>query len=397
MVTTTKCLMLVLGCFAIGDFLGVITKARISSVFVAFMLFLVGFLSGVFPADLIDQAALTQIGKWASVFIVFNMGTGINLAQMKKEWRVVLMSVIAMAIAFIACITIIPFIGKGAAIVSIPIVNGGINATQIMTEGALEKGMTTAAALGTFIFAIQKFVGTIPASFFGRKEAERLAAEYRESKAKGIDLLDELEGNGTTASGEEKIPFWKKHKKYYTNYMCLGITAVVAFCSYTIAQYTPYLNYAIWALIIGCLLNVGGVVPPRILNHGKAIGVIMMATFARIIPSLAEIEWSDLAVLGYQTLMVFGAVLIFPFVFLYILPLWKLVGSRNMAVGVAMAQLLGFPATQLVVDEVSLAIGEDERERTYIATRLTPAFVVSGFVSVTSLSIIVAGVLVNFL
>lgn len=123
----------------------------------------------------------------------------------------------------------------------------------------------------------------------------------------------------------------------------------------------------------------------------------MMATFARIIPSLAEIEWSDLAVLGYQTLMVFGAVLIFTFVFLYILPLWKLVGSRNMAVGVAMAQLLGFPATQLVVDEVSLAIGEDERERTYIATRLTPAFVVSGFVSVTSLSIIVAGVLVNFL
>lgn len=389
--------MIVLGCFAIGDFLGVITKARLSSVFVAFMLFLGGFLTGIFPEDLIDQAALTQIGKWASVFIVFNMGTGINLAQMKKEWRVVLMSVIAMGVAFFACIAIIPFIGKEAAIVSIPIVNGGINATQIMTEGALEKGATAAAALGAFIYAIQKFVGTLPASYFGRKEAERLAAEYRENKSKGIDLLDALESSGNGPSGEEKVPFWKKHKKYYTNYMCLGITGIVAFCSYTIAQYTPYLNYAIWALVIGCLLNVGGVVPPRILSHGKAIGVIMMATFARIIPSLAEIEWSDLAVLGFQTVMVFGAVLLFTFILLYILPLWKVVGSRNMAIGVAMAQLLGFPATQLVVDEVSLAIGEDDRERTYIATRLTPAFVVSGFVSVTSLSIIVAGILVNFL
>ena len=89
MITTTKCLLMVLGCFAIGDFLGVITKARISSVFVAFVLFIVGFMTGLFPKDVIDQANLTQIGKWASVFIVFNMGTGINLAQMKKEWKVV--------------------------------------------------------------------------------------------------------------------------------------------------------------------------------------------------------------------------------------------------------------------------------------------------------------------
>lgn len=396
MLVTTKFLMIVLGCFAIGDILGVASRARLSAVFVAFMLFLLGFLSGVFPKDIIEQAALTQIGKFASVFIVFNMGTGININQMKKEWKVVLMSVIAMAVAFVACLVIMPFIGKESAIVAIPIVNGGINATQIMTEGALEKGAVTAAALGAFIFAVQKFVGTVPASYFGRKEAERLVVEYREGKAKGVDLLAEFSESGAGA-GDKKPSFYQRHKKYYTNYTCLGITGVAAYVSYAIAQHTPFLNYAIWALVLGCLCNVLGLVPPRILVHGKAIGVFMMATFAKIIPSLADIDWADLGQLGFQTVMVFGSVLLFTFVFLYMLPLWKLVGSRNMAVGVAMAQLLGFPATQLVVDEVALAISETEDERTYIATRLTPAFVVSGFVSVTSLSIIVAGVLVNFL
>lgn len=396
MLVTTKFLMIVLGCFAIGDILGVASRARLSAVFVAFMLFLLGFLSGVFPKDIIEQAALTQIGKFASVFIVFNMGTGININQMKKEWKVVLMSIIAMAVAFVACLVIMPFIGKESAIVAIPIVNGGINATQIMTEGALEKGAVTAAALGAFIFAVQKFVGTVPASYFGRKEAERLVVEYREGKAKGVDLLAEFSESGGGADNK-KPSFYQRHKKYYTNYTCLGITGVAAYISYAIAQYTPFLNYAIWALVLGCLCNVLGLVPPRILVHGKAIGVFMMATFAKIIPSLADIDWADLGQLGFQTVMVFGSVLLFTFVFLYMLPLWKLVGSRNMAVGVAMAQLLGFPATQLVVDEVALAISETEDERTYIATRLTPAFVVSGFVSVTSLSIIVAGVLVNFL
>lgn len=49
---------------------------------------------------------------------------------------------------------IAPIIGKEAAIVSIPILNGGIVATQIMTKAAMEKGFALAAALGTILYAI---------------------------------------------------------------------------------------------------------------------------------------------------------------------------------------------------------------------------------------------------
>lgn len=397
MLVLTKFLMIVLGCFAIGDFLGVYTKARLSSVFVAFMIFLIGFLTGIFPTDIINQAGLTQMGRWSGAFIVFSMGTSINLVQMKKEWKIVVMSITAMAVALVACIILIPFIGREAAIVAIPIVNGGINATQIMTDGALEKGMTVAAALGAFIYAIQKFVGTIPASFFGRREAELWATEYRTNKAKGIDLLKEMEAGDSANHNNGKPTFFQCHKKYYTNYVCLGITGVAVFLAYFIAKYTPYLSYSIWSLVLGCLCNQVGIVPPRILDHSKASGVIMMALFASIIPSMAQITWNDLGTLGVQTVLVFSSVLIFTFIFIYFLPLWKIVGSRNLAIGCAMSQLLGFPATQLIVNEVAQAMSETEDEKNYIAAKLTPAFIISGFVSVTSLSIVVAGVLVNFL
>ncbi len=101
--------------------------------------------------------------------------------------------------------------------------------------------------------------------------------------------------------------------------------------------------------------------------------------------------------LSVQTVTVFAAVLAGTFLFMYILPLWKFVGSKNLAMGIAMSQLLGFPATYLIVNEVATAVAETEGEKDYIVKKLTPAFVISGFVSVTTISILIAGVFVQFI
>ena len=183
-----------------------------------------------------------------------------------------------------------------------PIVNGGILATQIMTEGALAKGATMAAALGAVIFAIQKFVGTIPASICGRKEAKALSDEFRSSLAKGINLW-EVEAEGTTVDYGKpaKVPFWKKHEKYYTAYVTLGIGAIVGgLCAQTLAKITG-LNYAIWGIVLGVICNQLGIVPPNLMDKGKSSGVWMMACFCSIIPSLGNVSLSDLATLLWST------------------------------------------------------------------------------------------------
>lgn len=72
--------------FGIGDFLSVLTKAKVSSVFVSLLLFLIAFITGIIPPDIIKQAGLADFGKWAILFIVFSLGTTINLRELIDEW-----------------------------------------------------------------------------------------------------------------------------------------------------------------------------------------------------------------------------------------------------------------------------------------------------------------------
>lgn len=385
-------LFIVFGLFALGDYLGALTKAKLSSVFVALMAFLVLFITGVLPPDLIEQAGLTQISSVATAFLIFNAGTTVSVSEMIKHWKVFVMSILAMIVAIVSVLVVIPLIGKQAAIVSIPIVNGGLVATQIMTSAATEKGFPMAAALGTVVFAVQKFVGTLPASRCGLQESKLLVARYRESLAAGVDLLKEEELNEASDNAKAKrIPFHAKHEKYYTAYTTLGIAAAGAYLS-SILQTLTGLSLSIWALLIGMLCSQLGIVPNGILEKGKSSGLWMVCTFCTLIPALANISISQLTELAFQTIVVFAAVLIGCFLFLYILPTWKLIGSRNKTMGIAMSQLLGFPATYLIVNEVATAVAETPSEKEYVVKELTPAFVVSGFVSVTSVSIIIAGI-----
>ena len=389
-------LLIVFGLFAIGDFLGVLTKAKISSVFVALMLFLILFMTGVLPADLVDQAGLTQICAVATGYLVFNAGSTISVSEMIKHWKVFLISIVAMGVAVDSVFLVIPQIGKQAAIVSITLVNGGIVATQIMTAAAMEKGYAMAAALGTLVFAIQKFVGTIPASRCGLKESRVLVEQYRKSLAEGVDLLKVEEAKESADSKPKRVPLYAKYEKYYTAYTSLGIAALGSTLAYLLQEWTG-LSLSIWALLLGMLFNQLGLIPKGILEKGKSSGLWMVLTFCTLIPSLAKISVSQLLELALQTAIVFGAVLIGCYLFLYILPLWKFVGSRNKSMGIAMSQLLGFPATYLIVNEVATAVAETPDEKAYIVKELTPAFVVSGFVSVTSISIIIAGIFAKFI
>ena len=383
--------------FSVGDILGVATKARLSSVFVALMLFLVGFLTGVIPPDIIKQSLLGEVARWSPPFIIFHMGTMINIRELLHEWRTVLMSCIAMAVAAVSIFAVVPLIGMQSAIVGIPIINGGIVATQIMTEAAMTKGFTLAAALGAIVYAIQKFVGTPPASYFGLKEAELVLKEYRK---KGTVQEASEKSAGTKRAGAvlyEKLGL----DKYYTPFTCLGVTALFAWLSFYLQDVTRGMgmtvSYSIWALILGAVAGHIGIVPEKILDKGKSSGFFSMVVFAAIIPSLATIKVGDLQTLLFQTVVIFVAVMAGTFLFMYFLPLWKIVGSRNLSVGIAMAQMLGFPATYLIANEIATAVTNDEKEREIVLKKIMPAYVVAGFASVTSISIIIAGIFADFL
>lgn len=45
-----------------------VTKAKVSAVFVSLMLFLIAFMAGWIPPDVIKKAGLDQIAKWSVIF-----------------------------------------------------------------------------------------------------------------------------------------------------------------------------------------------------------------------------------------------------------------------------------------------------------------------------------------
>lgn len=376
-------LFICLAFFAIGDFLGVATKAKLSAVFVSLMLFLIFFLFDWIPDDAVNRAGLSQIGRWAAGFVVFGMGTTINMKELMAEWRTVVTACLSMAVLWVAIVILTPIIGYSEAIVVLPILNGGIIATQVMTSAAMEQGLTMAAALGTIVFAVQKFCGTPFASYFGLKEARIVLEEYRRT---GINP-----NKPAPKAGEEpELMFWEQNKKFYGQFVCLGITAFFVWVASCIGSLTG-LSYTIWCLILGAFMASTGYVPKNILVKANAAGIFNIAVFASIIPALSKIRLEDLVTLGLNTAIIFVVTLVLLYVFFGILPLWKVQGHKNVALGVSAAQLLGFPATYLIANEVAQAAAENEEEKQVVLDAIMSKYLVGGFTTVTSVSVIIAG------
>lgn len=373
--------------FSLGEVVSVMTKARVSSVFVTLMIFLAGFLWRVFPGDIIDRAGLTQLGDWCTGFIVFHMGTMINVKQLAKEWRTVAVAMLSMLSAVVIILLVSPIVGKDVAIVSIPVINGGIVATNIMVNAAMEKGQALAAATAVIIYAVQKFFGTPFASHFGLKEGRRLVEIYR---LKPLTVLEE--GGGI----QKKRKLYQRFDKYYGDYTCLFLTAFFAWLAYEIGRATG-ISYSIWALVLGTVAGETGIVPEKILNKANSSGLLNVAVFASIIPSLALVEPDQLLSLGLKVIIMFAALLIALYVVIGILPLWKLVKSKDLALGISVTQLLGFPATYLIAEEIASAVAETPEEREFVMEGIMPKFVVGGLATVTTLSVVMAGVFSNFL
>ncbi|HBG0312189.1 permease [Clostridioides difficile] len=386
----------VLVLFAIGDLIASKTKAKVSAVFVTLLLFLILFVTKAIPADIIEKAGMTAAASWSVPMIMFSMGTMLNVKQFIDEWRTVLTAWLGI-VAVIVCVSLcIPLFGKSTVLTSIPVINGALPATTIMTQAALEKGLTLAVATATVVFAIQKFIGTPIASRAALQEANRLLVEYHEAKSKGIDLANvdtdkkEAENTGTKV----KQAFCEKYDKYYSTNVCIFFIALFSYLGYELSEII-HVNYSIVCLVVGVIVTRIGIVPKDILEKGKIKGFINMVVFAAVIPSLAKVSLTDLISLFVPIVGMFAASIIGIFLMMKVLPGWKIIGSKPLAFGVGFCQMLGFPTTYLISNEVCNAVGETEEERAYLMSKIMPKLVVGGMACM--ISIVVAGLMVPML
>lgn len=376
--------------FAAADYIGMKTRSILSGPFVSLFAFLILFQLKWIPADIVDRAGMTDMAVLSLYLMMVDMGTMVDLRTVKREWRTAVMGILAMAFAAVGILCIMPVIGRGEAITAIPIINGGLQAAIIILDASTEKGLAAAYALGVICYAVKKFVGTLVASACGRREAQRLVWEYRESRAAGVDLLS------VRLEAERKPVFWEKHSKYYTNPTMLAGMAFLGWIAGLLQQATG-ISYTIFCLFLGFAARNLGLLPEKALTRSKAAGLLHVACFANLIPSLATIELMDLVGLLLPLVLVFAAVLVSIALFVLVLPGWRIMGSKHLAMGVCMGQMLAFPATMLVSSEIVSGYAETPEEAAYLEQKLMVPYVFGGVVSATVLSVAVAGVCAGLL
>lgn len=381
--------MIVLIVFALGDIVGKITKGKLSGMMVVMLLFLVGFLTKLIPADIIDQGGLTALSKLAIAMVLFNMGTTLNVKQLIEEWRTVLMAALCMLASCLVMLLVSPIIGFDTVLVGMPVINGAAMATSLMASAAAEKGLATAAALCAVIYSVQKFVGAPIASAMGIRYGKKLLKAYRENPAQ---FKKQETGNGASA----KVSFANKHKEWYSANVMMALVAAGSWVAHILGDLTP-INYSIWALLLGVVCAASGLVPTKPLQKSNSYGLMMVAVFGSIIPSLAKVSLSDLGTMAFQTIVLFIAALIGVALFGWVLPTWKLVGDKDLAVGIGVEQFLGFPSNVVICREVGDAVGETPEEKAFIEDTLNVPYVVGGITVITVLSTMLAGFVINML
>lgn len=381
--------MIVLIVFALGDIVGKITKGKLSGMMVVMLLFLVGFLTKLIPADIIDQGGLTALSKLAIAMVLFNMGTTLNVKQLIEEWRTVLMAALCMLASCLVMLLVSPIIGFDTMLVGMPVINGAAMATSLMSSAAAEKGLATAAALCAVIYSVQKFVGAPIASAMGIRYGKKLLKAYRENPAQ---FKKQETGNGASA----KISFADKHKEWYSANVMMALVAAGSWVAHILGDLTP-INYSIWALLLGVVCAASGLVPTKPLQKSNSYGLMMVAVFGSIIPSLAKVSLSDLGTMAFQTIVLFAAALIGVALVGWVLPTWKLVGDKDLAVGIGVEQFLGFPSNVVICREVGDAVGETPEEKAFIEDTLNVPYVVGGITVITVLSTMLAGFVINML
>ena len=373
----------IMAIWTVSEFLSAKSKGLVSSLFVASLIFLVGFLSGLFPPDLLTSSSLLAFAGVVVGFVIVHLGTVISIDDFIKQWRTVLTGIgavggVAAALFFIGSI----FKGSDYVIAAIGAISGGTVSVVIIQEAALAVGLATVAVFPVLIAALQGLVGFPLTSVILRKEALRLRDEYR---AGNLAPVQEEK-----AGAETKIRLPAAFQSTVGTLFVVGVTVVVARFISDITN--GNLNTFVVALILGVLLRWARIFKPSVLSGIDAYGLMITAVLILVFGPLATVTLDNLLALALPLAIAFivgvagivaAAVLV-----------GKLFGfSAAMSIGIGLTALYGFPGTLLLSQEAAKAVGETEEEVKAIEAEILPRMVVAGFATVTITSVIVTGII----
>ena len=379
--------------FAAGDMISAKTKAIVSMLLVASVVFLVGFWTGVFPTTLFADSTLLSMAGLLVTMLLVHLGTTIKLRDFGAQWRTVIIA----AVACIAISAAVYFIGqliidRGFALVGAPILSGGVVATLQMQEMAQKADLPQLAVFATLVRCAQGLVGSPVASLCLKSEAKRIKAQL---DAGELSVASQDAEKAAAASRKKLIPALPA--KYNTPNVVLAKVVLVALLSVFVSSlFHDAVNKLVWCLIFGVLCKELGFLDEDALGKANATGIVMPIITLSIFTNLASAT-PEMVVSMVVPLLVVIAIGTVAFAVVSILIGKIFHYSWQMSVAIGSSCLFGFPGTVIISNEVSESTGTTPEEKAYINAQIMPKMLVAGMVTVSITSVLVAGVMCKWL
>ena len=377
--------------FAAGDMISAKTKAIVSMLLVASVVFLAGFWTNIFPQTLFADSTLLSMAGLLVTMLLVHLGTTIKLRDFGAQWRTVIIS----ALACIAISAAVYFLGqliveRGFALVGAPILSGGVVATLQMTDMANDANRPELAVFATLVMCAQGFVGYPVASLCLKSEAKRLKRDIDAGSAKLVPV------DAAQATARKKLIPALPDKYNTPNTIIAKVILVALLSTWVSSLFHDAVNKLVWCLIFGVLCKEIGFLDEDALGKAHATGIVMPIITLSIFTNLASAtpEMVSSMVKPLLVCVVIGTI---AFAVVSIL-VGKIFGySWQMSVAIGSSCLFGFPGTVIISNEVSESTGTTAEEKAYISAQIMPKMLVAGMVTVSITSVLVAGVMCKWL
>jgi hypothetical protein len=386
----------------IGDLIAIRTKAWIPSIFICAVLFLIGYWT-FFPKDIVSVAGVPPVVATMLMYLLItNMGTLLSLKELKNQWKTIIIAISGILGIIAILFGIGTFIyGFNTIVVAIPPLVGGVVSALIMSEGAKEAGLTSLSVFAIVIYVMQGFAGYPLTSIMLKKEGKRLLTQYRNGQLAGKEhekAAAEIAATAETANKE--LPFFRNMpEKYNTDFFKLLRLAFVAFLAYLVSTLlAPVVSISpfVLCLLFGVIAKSIGFLEKQVLQRANGFGLAIMALMLFIFDGLKQATPGMMLEILYPLVgtIVLGVIgmYIFSFIAGRILKV-----SKEMAFAVSLTALYGFPADYIITNEVIKSLTNDEKEKEVLTSHMLPPMLVGGFITVTIVSVILAGTFVKFL
>lgn len=396
-------LVLLLIILYLGDIVSTRTKAWVPSMFVCAVLILLGYWS-FFPKDIVARAGIPDVVAIMFMYLlIVNMGTLLSVKELLRQWKTILISMSGIVgIIIVAIIIGYLFFDYNTVIVAIPPLVGGIVSAIIMADGAKTAGLDSLAVFAILIYVMQGFVGYPLTSIMLKREGRKVLQKYRAGTWSSVDdtkgQLDSKEDITTDVNPMPRL-FAKVPVSYNSTYFIFLRIAIVGFLAYFCSEVLkPVVSVSpfVLCLLFGVIASSLGFLERHPLKKAGGFGLAVMGLMLFIFNTLSRATPQMLVGLITPLVVFILTAVVGMFIFSVIVG-WVLKVSKEMAFSIALTALYGFPADYIITTEVINNLTNDQTEKDMLTSHMLPPMLIGGFISVTIVSVVLAGIMVNMI